>query len=172
MITCPGCQKTLPDWSKNCQFCGADTAKVSRPEPVKKPQYVSSLDAPKWVWWAYYGIGAYWMIGGFISVLEGFGLPKLDFSEVSNIVALVMGGVNVLIGLGILLRIEFIRGIVNVICFMNILSGLLGAWGSFLGIGLFGFVSVLFMLLNLFDVATGGLMIFLLGETDKRAPNS
>src|SRR5262245_17294319 len=121
MITCPGCQKTLPDWSKNCQFCGYDVQKVVRPVAPPKIRHAMSTDALPWAFPAYYAVSGYWILSGGLGVLQGIGAVGGG----SNLVALVFGGLTAVMGLGLVFRIEFIRGIVNVVSFLKILGGLL-----------------------------------------------
>lgn len=165
MKHCPGCNATLPDAAVRCQFCGQA---LSAPPPVRvpsaRPQGASGVmpGAPAWVGVAYNLIAVYWLISGLwsalaASVLSGSGEP--------NILSVVFGSATSLVGLGLLLRIEFVRGIVNFLCGLQILFGLLGVVTSFLGGQPLGLV------LSLVQIATAGFMMFLIGETETRPPN-
>jgi hypothetical protein len=86
-------------------------------------------------------------------------------------IGLIIGAVTALIGLGLILRIEAARGIVNVICFIQILSGVLDIAFFFFAapaLGLFGAVGFIFAFIR---IGLAGLMIFVIGETESRAPN-
>lgn len=167
MITCPGCQKTLPDWSQSCQFCGASTAKVVRPVAPPKIRRPMATDAAPWVWVAYYVISVFYILRGAAGILTGVGV----LGEESKVVDIVFGSVNALIGLGLLLRLEFIRGIMNVVCFLQMIGAAFGMIAGFFLSPLAGPFAALLLLLDVVQFCAAGLMIFLLGETDKRAPS-
>lgn len=168
MIACPKCQRALPDWAAQCQFCGSDTKGVARPVPVKKERRAMSTDAPTWVWGMYYAICIYYIASGGFSILSGIGAfnPKT-----ASIVSVIVGGLNVIFGIGLAARIELIRGIANVFCFLNILGAVFGALGSFVLLPLMGGLAVISLIFNVVTFATSAFMIFLIGETDRAAPN-
>jgi hypothetical protein len=60
---------------------------------------------------------------------------------------------------------------VNVFCGIRIFFGLLGLFGSMLGSLVAGAGAIPFILINILDIASAGFMIYLIGETDKTAPN-
>jgi hypothetical protein len=168
MIQCPNCKNTLPDTFTQCQFCGADVTKVVRPAPTKKasrPLY----EPPKWVWIAYFGIAGYWLIGGIMDVVRG--LTSLSGAGAFAYIGIAFGAFTALVGIGLMARVELVRGIVNVICFLRIIFGLLGLWGALWGSLFLGPLALLFAVFAAFDIVTGILMIYLLGETEKSAPN-
>lgn len=170
MIECSGCHRQLPDWAQTCQFCGKDVRSVARPVATKQKVSGTVPGAPKWVLPTYYAIAAYFAIGGLLTLVFYF-LGERDTSSVFDIVRPVSGGVNLLLGLGLLFRIELIRGVVNFVCGLNIIFGLLGLVGILLGMVFSGFYGFLMMLYQVFNIALNALMIFLIGETETRAPN-
>lgn len=163
MIQCPSCANTLLDHAVRCQFCGADVAKVPRPPAAVKK--VSTYGQPaKWIWPAYYLVCVYWVLSGTFDVVRALGL--LSGSKDIDVLMVVIGGLTALIGLGMAARIELIRGIVNVVCWLQIASGVLGLLSSLALIAIFGAIGILIFVLNVLDIATGGFMIYLVGETD------
>ena len=155
MVHCPKCNATLPDGAYNCQFCGTQFA------PVPQSRGYTG-GKPNWIWPAYYGVAAYWMLSGLASALEAI----LQSKGGPNIFALIIAVLNFGFGLGLALRIELIRGITNVFCFINILFGLFGLAGSFLLTAIVGWLGLLIMGQTALSIATSGAMIYLLGETD------
>ena len=176
MIECPQCAAKLPDWTQACQFCQADTRGV-----IRAPAYNaftssnrSSFEPPKWVWGAYYGISALYVVQGLYSVAMGIyevSSPKSHFSSFFATIELVIGAVTALLGLGLLARIEFVRGIINFFCGIQILLGILGLAGSVFGAMILGPLGLLMMFMNVLKIATAAFMIYLIGETDRAAPN-
>jgi hypothetical protein len=90
---------------------------------------------------------------------------------VFSFVSMAFDGFTVLLGIGLALRIELIRGIVNFFCGLRIFFGLLGLAGSVLGSMFAGPLAIIFILMNVVNIATAAFMIYLIGETDKFAPN-
>lgn len=174
MIQCPKCKASLPDWAKNCQFCNADTSKLTRPDPpAPKAKYKRPMAA--WIWPAYYIVSVYWIISGVQSILEALNVgpfaTTIVFQGVKidpgiNIIGLVFGLFSAVIGFGLLLKIEAIRGVANVLCFLQIAGGLLGLWGGIMASAVLGPIGLLITIMNLLDIITGGLMIYVIGETD------
>lgn len=170
MITCPGCQKTLPDWAKQCQFCGSDTTKVARPVAQVKERRPMSTDAAPWVFGVYYAISGYYLLSGLFDVLIGVGVVGPEQMR-GSIAHLVFGGLRMVLGLGLITRWEPVRGIVNVACFLTMIGAGLNAFQGFFLLPLLGAFMAIALVLDVIDFATAGFMIFLIGETDKRAPN-
>lgn len=173
MITCPKCKASLPDWAQSCQFCQADTSKLQRPVEVAKPKYKRPMAA--WIWPAYYVISGYWVISGAEGIVQALNLGPFATSIVIegvkiepgiSVVGLVFGALSALVGLGLLFKLEFIRGVVNVLCFLQILNGLLGLWAGVLSSALFGPIGLLVTIMSIFDIITGALMVYVIGETD------
>jgi len=77
------------------------------------------------------------------------------------------GAVGVIIGLGLILRVEIIRGITNFFCGLNIIFGLFSLAGAVFGTLFAGALGLILILKVVIDIATNGFMIFLIGETDR-----
>ena len=118
--------------------------------------------APRWVKPAYNLIASYWILNGVWGIISDTVLAGKDGP---NLVGAAMGALGALIGLGLLLRIEAVRGVVNFVCALQILFGILDVITAFI-LG-----SPLMMILALVQIATAGLLIFLIGETETRGPN-
>ncbi|MGC8668931.1 MAG: hypothetical protein ACP5VE_12530 [Chthonomonadales bacterium] len=157
MIKCPACNATLPDGAVRCQFCGASLAVPQRSSPAPNREE-GSTGTPPWVWPAYYGVAVWWILQGVVHVLLVRG----------GVVDTSINGLSAVIGLGLLARIELVRGITNVMCFLSIVGGLFGLGMAFLEGGWSG---ALGMLLAVVQIAMAGFMIFLIGETESRAPD-
>lgn len=165
MIKCPRCNATLPAANRVCQFCGADVSAVSRPAAPQKK--VQGYKAPQWVQGAYYSIAIYWILDGLFQVLSGTGVLGGHHSSVDVII----GAVSAVMGLGLVLRLEIIRGIVNFFCGLQIIFGLFGLAGAVLGTLFAGMLGFVMVVLQVLQIATAGFMIYLIGETDTKAPN-
>lgn len=184
MIQCPNCRATLPDWQTRCQFCQADTAKVARPVHVKK-QY-KNLETSKWVWAGYYGISTWWVIDGGLDIFNTINSVNQQEAaaqaaktlmqqlmhphpSVFSYFGVVWGACTILFGLGLIARLNFIRGIVNFFSALKLLIGLCGIVGTLIAGLIAGPWTILFLLLHMFTVVTAALMIYLIGETDRQA---
>lgn len=180
-LKCPQCQASLPDWSKSCQFCGADTSRLARPVREETKKHYATFDTPKWIWACYYLIAAWWILGGVFDVLNGFyvfgkPLELLKLEKEFNITAspmvidIITGTVTACFGIGLAVKLEMIRGIVNVIAGLKLARSLLGLAGTLLGMTFSGVLGIPFMLMHLFNIITSGMLIWLIGETDMK-PN-
>jgi hypothetical protein len=173
MIQCPKCANQLPDWAQNCQFCQTDLKGVARPKPdVKTMRPMMSGPAP-WVWPAYYLSAGWFILNGIITIASSIILmAKIDNSLFGAVlgpityVMLVVGIAQVVIGLGLILKIEFIRGVANIWCWLQILAGARGLLGSLVFGGFFTSWGIVGIVRSVFDIGTAGLIIYLLGETD------
>src|SRR5688572_1330722 len=126
MIICPKCQATLPPASGRCQFCGTDVSKVERPVEQKAHRgYV----APQWVWTWYTIVCVYWMLDGVFQVLMGAGV----FSEHRSFLRMIIGALLTVVGLGLLFRVRFLRGVAHILCWLALLDG---AWSVLVGLTL------------------------------------
>ena len=186
MIACSGCHATLPDWAQKCQFCGTDVTKVARPVvAVKKPQPLTP--SASWIWPVYYALCAYWIVSGLGHAAETYhvaitpvrmeilGIKETieapGFASFGAILGFAVAIFRVVVGAGLAARAEFARGIANFLAGLSILFGLLGLATSFasaLFTGPWGFLGVL---LNTVDIVVGAMTIYLIGETEKNAPN-
>ena len=167
MILCPQCGAKLPDWTTKCQFC----QETIDPTIAGHIPGVSGK-TPQWVWGAYYGIAIYWILAGAYSAL----FPLLESSKSDGlgfaaIIGIAVGSLSILFGIGLIARIEVIRGIINFFCGLKIIFGLLGMLGT-IGLALLtGPFGIILMFLKVFDIASAAFMIYLIGETESRAPN-
>ena len=186
MIACSGCHNTLPDWAQKCQFCGADVTKVSRPAPVgKKPQ--TYAPSPTWIWPVYYALCAYWIVSGLGHGAETYHTAitpvKVEFLGIKqtmeapgffafwSIVGFALAAFRVVVGIGLAARIELARGIANFLSALSILFGLLGLVSSFTSAIFLGPWAILGIVINTVDIIVGAMTIYLIGETEKGAPN-
>ncbi|RYG34697.1 hypothetical protein EON81_14875 [bacterium] len=166
----------MPDWAQKCQFCNTDTKAVARPVAAGPRPVNPAFAAPKWVWGAYYATSVYFIIGGFGDIFEAIRETETKFMGVaqgytfSTYLGLIFGGLTILFGIGLLLRIEIVRGIMNFFCGLTILFGLLQIPGSLFG-AVLSPLGMLWAVMNILDIVTAVFMIFLIGETDKAAPN-
>lgn len=164
MIECPNCKASLPDWAKACQFCQADTTKVIR--PVQNVPNARTFDTPAWVWSSYYAVTSLILIDALSNIGVTLAHSQKDGVDFIGTIVIVFNSVSALMGIGLLFRINFIRAIVNFMCFLGILDGLFG-----IATGLFGTLlsawSLIWVVVNIVQVCIYGFMIYLIGETDR-----
>ena len=161
MLKCSQCNSTLPDFATMCQFCGNTWSPSNSGPAGTKANITQAMNSLAWVRPAYYGIAAYWVVSGIIECLTAKG----------STVGIVLGAINILVGLGLILKVEVIRSVVNAICFVNILFGVLALVGAFFSPFVGGLIGVVIVIMNFVNLGTSGLMIFLIGETESRGPN-
>jgi len=176
MIQCPKCSQSLPDWSQVCQFCQTDLKGVSRPKDSDDGYRRSTAnygEPAKWIWPVYYIISIYWIISGSKTLISAIVTsmhtqPNIFGESVRSldVVGMVVGALTIMTGIGLAAKIDFFRGVVNFLCFLQILGNLCGLAtiimiGSILGPWVL--IGVIFQVLN---IATSGLMIYIIGETD------
>jgi hypothetical protein len=75
-------------------------------------------------------------------------------------------GISVVLGIGLLAKIEIIRGIVNFVCGISLVFGILGLIGSFGSVLVLGGLGVIMLIRNVLDICMNAFMIYLIGETD------
>lgn len=125
----------------------------------------------------YHAIAAYWILNGLIEVGQGFGLgaPKLpgvtSTGMTISIIPLIFGILTALVGVGLVFHVEIARGIANFFSGLKIIFGLFGLAGSVIGLAFAGPLGLVLVLLNIMDIVTGALMLYLIGETETRMPN-
>jgi len=176
MIQCPKCQQSLPDWSQVCQFCQTDLKGVARPktgDPANNRPVANFGQPAKWIWPTYYAISIYWIISGAKTLISAIVTSMYAQQNVFgesvkslDVVGMIVGTLTILTGIGLIAKVEFVRGVVNVLCFLQILGNLCGLAslimiGSILGPWVL--VGIIFQVLN---IATAALMIYVIGETD------
>lgn len=165
MRTCPHCGATLPDFAAGCQFCHTSFAPTPGvgARPATRP---GAGGRPRWVVPAYHAIAGFWVLSGAYDALKGTVLADGEVGGLGMMGAAV-GGLTAVIGFGLLVRLEAARGIVNVLSAIQILDGLLGVVVAF---GLGGLTGLGVLAISVLRVAAAGMMIFLIGETETRAP--
>lgn len=179
MITCPQYQATLPDGAYHCQYCGLtfgaaptgrmQSGRMSPSSPAAASKWRDVMPgAPRWALPVYYAIAAWWMLSGVWDILQVTALGEGSVG-LFDMIVIAFGAITALIGLGLILRVDEIRDFVNILCFLQILFGLLGIVQGFLLAGGLGMLGIFVMVGSIIDVLTGFLMIYLLGETDTRA---
>lgn len=172
MIQCPKCQATLPDWAQQCQFCQTDTSKLAKAVPQSSTYPRSNPNygqTPKWLLPLYYFLSTLYVIEGAVYLAMGVSLLMSSkgsaFGPLATI-PIVVGGASLIIGVGLIAKVEAFRAIANffswITIVVNVLSTfsnlmmLLGGNGSAIG-GLLG---------NIVAIATAGGMIYTIAETD------
>lgn len=176
MIQCPKCAASLPDWAKTCQFCGGDTKSVARPVAAQKYQN-PAFQAPQWVWGAYYAVCVYFILGGVGGIFDTIRMTHMKLLgeemgwTLGSYVGILINAIVIIFGIALMLRVEAARGIVNFVCGMRIIFGVFKLAGALIGSLFVGPLGLLLALWIVLDIATAALMIYLIGETEKSAPN-
>ncbi len=179
MIQCPNCGANLPDRVRECSFC------QERFDPdllVTNP--TRGFQPAKWVVTAYYAVSGYIIFSGLLDLIEvihsilasahagsATDAAAKEIALPFQIIPIIFAVFTCFLGLGLALRIEFVRGIANFLCGIEIILGLISfplIIGAALIMGPFGPIIILLRALN---IAANGFMIYLIGETDSRAPN-
>ena len=185
MIACTSCHNTLPDWAQKCQFCGADVTKVARPAGDRPKSSAPLTKAASWIWPVYYALCAYWVISGLSGIFETYhvavtpvttkflGITTTETPGFGfwSIIGFGIGAFSLLVGIGLALRVEIARGVANFLAALNILFGLAGLAGSLAGTAFVGGLGFILALKHTLDIIVGAMTIYLIGETEKNAPN-
>ncbi|AIE83391.1 hypothetical protein [Fimbriimonas ginsengisoli] len=131
------------------------------------------MQTAPWIWPAYYFISGYYVLSGLVDVSRGVILMTKHKDNVLGeqlgffgYIGIVVGVITVVVGIGLLTKIEFIRAIVNFFCWISIISAAFGLLGSVLAGGFFTAWGILGIAMNVFSIASSALMIYLIGETD------
>jgi len=168
MIKCPKCNASLPVSYTRCQFCGTDVSSVPRPAMPKQQQARTYSAAPApWIVPTYYVVCCFFLLEGVFDLVTGLGV--LGAKEASPI-SIVFGAVTILFAIGMMLKIDLVRGIANILLWIQIALGLLSLYSTIMLIPLLGPLGIGLAILCIIRVAVAGFMIFLIGETDG-APN-
>lgn len=185
MIVCSSCHQSLPDWAQKCQFCGADVSKVARPVGVDTRQTTSYSGTASWIWPAYYVLCLYWILSALGNAFNAyhtavtpvtiklFGQSMTEAPGFSfwTYIDFAIAAFGLLVGIGLAARVELARGIANFFACLKILRGVLGIATALMSSLFIGFWGLLISLLSLLDVVAGAMTIYLIGETEKSAPN-
>jgi hypothetical protein len=175
LITCPKCQNTLPDWAQSCQFCGGDVKGIVRPvQTVKKSNYAYGT-AP-WVWVVYYVLSSLMALRGLIMTTicvagyyaakaamesEGGGVLSEGSTQMMGgivFVAIFFTSVDIIVGVGLLFKNEFLRMIGTWYLAVSIL------WAGFNMLSSMG--STFALTLNLMVMVVNGMLIYCILETN------
>ncbi len=174
MITCPNpsCNQKLPDFVQTCQFCGQDLTSVRRPhsdDPV-----TGSGMKKEHVWTIYYLLCAFMLLTGIWGVVDDVAISVgSEGMDTMNYVGVIFSVVQIMLAIGMFMRLEWARGLVNFWCWVGIVFTLLGLGllimamltviGGVMPTGLL----ILSLFLSLLDLAVYGGVIWVIGETDR-----
>lgn len=125
---------------------------------------------PKYIWTLYYLLCAFWIIDGLVDVARTVLASKGEISGF-GVVEIVFGVVTILVGIGLLLKNEFARRVVNTIAAINLLLAVLGLIGSLLSILVLGPFGLLYVIWNLVTIVIFGGMVWIIGVTRMTAPD-
>jgi hypothetical protein len=175
----------LPDWAQKCQFCGAAVTPVAiarRDAPPKKSNYMFGI--AKWVWVTYYTIAGWFVAHGLFN-LSVYAIAAARFNATAtpdspNSIFMPVHAVNamffllialalaaVVVGAGLLLQNDFIKGIANWYCALMALNGIYGVfWAIAMPIGAGRVVAVA---LSSLDIVCGLMMIYCILETNEQS---
>lgn len=175
MIQCPQCKNTLPDWVNVCQFCQTDVSQVARSGVADDVGRHGGKLPDKTIWGLYYAISAMWLINGATTIIDAL-RPKKFLGETVppgawEYAMAAIGGVTIIIGIGLLCKLEIVRGVVNVLSGLNLLFGILGLIGSLMSIMVVGAFGLLFVFADLLRIIVAGATIWIIGETQSRVSN-
>ncbi len=172
-MMCPTCQKQVISGVPTCQFCGSDLRGMA-PAQGKRSIFIDSDSydvvhtggKPDWVYPAYYILSGYYIVAAIVQILIIMMGKKSDLSDPFTMIMIAIHGLSLIVGIGLLAKIEIVRGIVNYLSFGKILGGLRGILIS-LGVMMIstGF-GILLLILSVLDLSAGVFMIYLIGETD------
>ncbi|MDE2127998.1 MAG: zinc ribbon domain-containing protein [Armatimonadetes bacterium] len=171
MIKCPKCQATLPDGWTKCQFCGAEFAKQP-PLPSDagaEPEELTELriaPAPTWAASAVRAVAIWWIVNGVWSAVSAMihgGYAAGGLCALNVLTAIV--------GVGILRQAPIARTVTNVLCWLQIASGLFDFVVGFFVVSIAPILGVMMMLLAIIQAGVAAFMIYLLAETDVNSPN-
>jgi len=165
MIKCPKCTATLPDGSGYCQFCQSTFVPVGPVQKQKEKVEIDFSGMPKWVWPAYRGIAIWWIVTGLYGIASTLLGPGKDTPDVLFMAA---EGLSAMIGIGLLAKVEFVRKLVNICCFLTILQGGLGVVRIIISPHITGILALIQLLIEVLNIGCAVLMIYLIGETESQ----
>jgi hypothetical protein len=127
------------------------------------PQHIMTL---------YYIGAAWWILQGGRTVAVSLGILPEMMSSFGGIfasfviVAIIIGAIQALLGIGLMAKIEIARGIVNILCWITIAFGLYDFISLFAAVLVWPLLGILGIILNVIDIVVAGAMIWLIGETE------
>ncbi len=170
MVTCPNCRTQLPDWVQKCHSCNFDVSAAARVAPAKTPRQTPNYANKSLVWTLYYIFSVLWIFDGVRVVLATLGIAKQLGAGSAfaswGILGAIFGGINVLIGLGLILKVEFIRGVANFLCGINLIFAILGVVQTIIISPVLGPVGIIAIIGSILVCALYGAQIWVIGETD------
>jgi hypothetical protein len=172
-MMCPTCQKQVITGVPTCQFCGSDLRGMG-PAQAKRSVFfdpdshdvIHTGGKPGWVYPAYYSVCGYYILSAIVEILLIVLDKKADMSDFLTIAMIVIHGLSLIVGIGLLAKIEIVRGLVNYLSFGKILGDLRGILFSFGVIMLSTGLGILMLIFNVLDLCAAVFMIYLIGETD------
>lgn len=126
-----------------------------------------------WGWPAYTVLAGYWIVSGLGGAFD------TDPTAVTPVTTKMFGqsststpgfGFWTMVGVGLAARLEFARGVANLLAALKVLFGALGVLGSLLSTLMVGPLGFLFAVLHTLDVVAGAMTIYLIGETERSGP--
>ncbi|MBX3118022.1 MAG: hypothetical protein KF784_03085 [Fimbriimonadaceae bacterium] len=166
MAACPQCQKSIPDWSEVCQFCGAKVV-ISNKAATTNPHARSKLGVPKKVMAIHMLGAAFWMLDGIRYTLNIMGFPNIGSTKMFAGMFLFVGlaAATLVVGFLLLVKVKVAQRAVKTIAWINIVLGIL----TFINPALFA-VWTWWIILNLvftvLQIVIGGYMIYAQGVID------
>jgi hypothetical protein len=139
---------------------------VARPKPDDPKARIKYYEPKPWVNVAYNLIAGYWVLNGIYRVLVGSGVLGSQ-----NFILVLFGVFGALFGVGMLARVEFVRGIVNFVSGINIIVGVTCLGFTVITSPLVGAFALVAIVLQIIDILQSAFLIYLIAETDRRAPN-
>lgn len=174
-LTCGGCGQSVPGGRATCQFCGASLATAV---PSASAQSVAglrsvggtkarayepqNLQTPRWIETAFTACAGAYALFGALNIVMDFASRHGS----SPATAIAVGIVQISIGLGLIVRNEFVRTHVNLILWLSVaVNGLFLFFMLMAALGAGGmlYVAVIF---QAFNVALSVAIIWLNNETD------
>lgn len=167
-IVCPKCNQTLPGWATTCQFCNTPLpANTVRPVAAAAAARNYSVNDRSWQEVAYTIMSAIMALNGIYSIASGLGA----FGSVgASPVGVVVGGIDMVLGVGLICHQSWAQGVINVFAWLNLAVGLItmvttiplmASVGSSLHVG--GGVILLAIAFTVYNVIYWGFMIYLIG---------
>lgn len=170
-VQCPNCGNTVPITTSQCQFCGQALVpgEFQDINEFGEEIVVGHGISPEVVQQLYVAICWVWTLGGAASIAFGLLTPLFVKSASTSIIELLIGLVTIILGIGLLMRSESARKIVNVLAFLNLMFGIFGFIFALVLVGFGGIFKLAGVVLALVKIASSIAMIWLISETDRRA---
>lgn len=129
-VKCPQCRQSLPGAAMRCHFCGADLSRMARPAAAVaqvQARKAAKSTAPDWREVAFYILAGLWILNAGLEIAQGSGLiPQFMSTFGIGEVLVVMGVVDIIIGIGMWVQNDLAMYLVKYRCIVGLLGGLLG----------------------------------------------